>query len=95
MNKKLFFSGLAAVSIATGAMVNVSVGAKSTPSRLSNMELRNSEALAGEAGENGNPFVADFKTGSITVNGITVPCCVPSVPSDACDANALGCIKLI
>lgn len=58
---------------------------------VSDLTLANAEALArGETDE----WYSGYRTGKTTINGITIPCCEPSSPSDACNYGKVDCITL-
>ena len=91
MNKKTIFGSIAVLVIAAMAAFNVNVN--SQEKGLSDVSLANVEALANETPD----WWGGYTTGSKSFtrpdgSEFTIPCCVPSVETNACDYNRTGCI---
>ena len=86
MKKKMLVLSASLLAIAAVATTVVATNSNNEMSLLA----MNVEALA--RSESG--WFAGYKTGEITINQQTVSCCVPSVETDGCDFDELGCIKV-
>jgi hypothetical protein len=78
------------VAIAGVLAFNVSLSMRSNT--LSDISLANVEALAQEAGDD---WVQGYTSGYLIIDTHMIPCCVPSVPTSACNYGVVSCIHII
>ena len=88
MNKKKIFGSVAVLAIAAMAAFNVQIN-MNEKNQLTDLNLANAEALAGET----DVWEEGFKTDNISIGGIIMPCCVPSSTTDACNFGVVNCIR--
>ncbi|MDH6343637.1 hypothetical protein M2480_002377 [Parabacteroides sp. PFB2-12] len=85
--KKVSLVMVAAIAVAAGWGIYLN----EKEVNLSDLVLANVEALA--TPEWIDDWARGYITGEDIREGVRMPCCVPSVYTDACDYKRLGCIK--
>jgi hypothetical protein len=86
--KKKIIGGVAILAIAVMAALNMQLV---QGDGLAALSLENVEALAGES----DIWLSGFVTSTRTLNGVTVPCCVQSASTNACNYSAVSCMYVI
>jgi hypothetical protein len=94
MKKRFLFLTLGATLVTALALnaLNVSMNLSANNVDRSIM-LANVEALA--AGESGDHWISGYRTGTTTINGQTIPCCLKSeYQTDACNYGVINCMRI-